>query len=397
MPLRLPVVLIGDAKLGGISQTISAFESLKIRGYDVEAVLLFRDQLYENHLYLADYFRQQHDIPVRSMSGPPKRDENPRSDQESMTQYYDATSRDNTASEILERLDRRHHERIARLESMSREAVNKIWYPFTQQKHLSPDRITVIDSARGDHFQTLVAPPPPRQASSPPHPPLLQPSFDGSASWWTQGLGHGNPSLALAAAYAAGRYGHVMFAEAVHEPALALAEALLRGARSGRLARAFFSDNGSTGAEVALKMGLRAARVRYGWAAGEGIGVLGLRGGYHGDTIGAMDCAEPGTFNEKVEWYEGKGFWFDYPTVRCAGGRWAVCVPEELKGQLGDGREHASLSDVFDVEGRERRGEGAEYERYIVDRLERLQAEGQKFGSLIVEPVVLGAGGMVLV
>jgi dethiobiotin synthetase/adenosylmethionine--8-amino-7-oxononanoate aminotransferase len=228
---------------------------------------------------------------------------------------------------------------------------------------------------------------------------LLQPSFDGSASWWTQGLGHGNPSLTLAAAYAASRYGHVMFAEAVHEPALALAEALLLGAggRNPRLTRVFFSDNGSTGAEVALKMGLRAARFRYGWGAGEEIGVLGLRGGYHGDTIGAMDCSEPGTFNEKVEWYEGKGFWFDYPTVKCAGGKWAVCVPDELKEQLGVGREHTSLSEVFDVDGRERRGEGREYERYIVDRLKTLQAQGRKFGSLILEPVVLGAGGMILV
>jgi dethiobiotin synthetase/adenosylmethionine--8-amino-7-oxononanoate aminotransferase len=319
---------------------------------------------------------------------------------------------------------------------MSAAAHKTIWYPFTQHKHLTPDKITVIDSAQGDYFQTLAPPPttsttsttettPPPPAPAQPTPNrddpnpgslLLHPSFDGSASWWTQGLGHGSPQLALAAAYAAGRYGHVMFAEAAHEPALALAEALLRGLRGGggsgggaggnnrRLARAFFSDNGSTGVEVAVKMALRAARGRYGWEGrgktGEGkVGVLGLRGSYHGDTIGAMDCSEPGVFNEKVEWYEGKGLWFAYPVVEYRRGEWVVEVPEEMRHLCG-GRErfrYSSLSAVFDVVTREQGQQGRIYEQFITATLERLAAQGRKFGALMLEPVVLGAGGMLLV
>jgi dethiobiotin synthetase/adenosylmethionine--8-amino-7-oxononanoate aminotransferase len=51
--------------------------------------------------------------------------------------------------------------------------------------------------------------------------------------------------------------------------------------------RVFYSDNGSTGTEVALKMALRAAGRRYGWDGERGseVGVIGLRGGYHGDTV----------------------------------------------------------------------------------------------------------------
>jgi dethiobiotin synthetase/adenosylmethionine--8-amino-7-oxononanoate aminotransferase len=51
--------------------------------------------------------------------------------------------------------------------------------------------------------------------------------------------------------------------------------------------RVFFSDNGSTGIEVALKMALRATGRRYGWEGevGSDVGVIGLRGGYHGDTV----------------------------------------------------------------------------------------------------------------
>ncbi|KAH8906424.1 PLP-dependent transferase [Coniochaeta sp. PMI_546] len=390
--LRLPVVLVGDSKLGGISQTISAFESLKIRGYDVETVLIFQEDKYENHAYLTDYFRERHGIPVKTAPEPPARVGDMDSDADNMLRYYEDTCGSSPIADTLAHLDTRHKQRISRLETMSTTAHKTIWYPFTQQKHLSPEKITVIDSASGDNFQTLV----PKAGDG----ALLRPSFDGSASWWTQGLGHGNPALTLAAAYAAGRYGHVMFAEAVHEPALSLAETLLSLVANPRLTRVFYSDNGSTGAEVAVKMALRAARLRYGWRADEKVGVLGLKGSYHGDTIGAMDCAEPCVFNEKVEWYEGKGFWLDYPTVQCRAGRWVVELPGAMGGVSSGHNQELSfefLSDVFDVEGREARGDGRVYERYITGILKRLQSEGRKFGALMIEPVVLGAGGMLLV
>jgi dethiobiotin synthetase/adenosylmethionine--8-amino-7-oxononanoate aminotransferase len=447
MPLRLPVVLVGDSRLGGISQTISAFESLRMRGYDVEAVLLFREAQYQNHVYLAEYFGERHGIPVGTVPAPPKRVGDVRADALLMERYYQTVSEDTHASnetpgaglhETLQHLDTRHQSRLARLDSMASTASQKIWYPFTQQRHLPPSNILVIDSARGDYFQTLLPPPPSssgtHDAPCPPAPaaaapqhavPVLQPSFDGSASWWTQGLGHANPALALAASYAAGRYGHVMFAEAVHEPALALAEVLLDGMAASsapsstipspssagdgvgvgklpRLSRVFFSDNGSTGVEVAVKMALRAARVRYGFGndkEGEGLGVIGLQGSYHGDTIGAMDCSPPGVFNEKVEWYRGRGFWFGYPVVECRGGRWVVSgFPEGMIVNGGhEGVEYPSLGDVFDLEVREARGEGQCYEEFIRRTLEDLVAEGRNFGALMIEPVVLGAGGMLMV
>ncbi|KAH6649406.1 pyridoxal phosphate-dependent transferase [Chaetomium tenue] len=407
-PLRLPVVLVGDSKLGGISQTISAFESLKLRGYDVEMVLLFREGQFQNHQYLAEYFKDQHNIPVMTFPEPPNRirgDTN--ADIAAMSRYYEYNSgNDSNLHEILAHLHTRHNNRISRLESMSSKASETIWYPFTQQKDLIPSKITTIDSAHGDWFQTLTPQPP--TTTTPPSlttpPPLLQPSFDGSASWWTQGLGHGTPQLSLAAAYAAGRYGHVMFAEAVHEPALALAETLLKGMGNQRLKRAFFSDNGSTGVEVAVKMALRAVRVRGGLeqegGGGEGrLGVLGLRGSYHGDTIGAMDCSEPCVYNEKVEWYEGRGFWFAYPVVEYSRGRWRVKYPEEVRGLAGGrgGASYGSLSDVFDVEAREGGEDGKVYEKFILATLKKLTAQGHKFGALMIEPVVLGAGGMLLV
>jgi dethiobiotin synthetase/adenosylmethionine--8-amino-7-oxononanoate aminotransferase len=188
-----------------------------------------------------------------------------------------------------------------------------------------------------------------------------------------------------------------MFPEAIHEPALALAETLLQGLQNPRLKRVFFSDNGSTGNEVALKMALRATRLRYGWPMSTKLGVLGLKGSYHGDTIGAMDCVEPGEFNNKVEWYEGKGFWLDYPTVKCIDGRWLVQFPNELRDQFGLDKDFASLADIFNLPARASKNEQAVYEAYITDVLRGLQGRLERFGALILEPVVLGAGGMMLV
>jgi bifunctional dethiobiotin synthetase / adenosylmethionine---8-amino-7-oxononanoate aminotransferase len=116
--------------------------------------------------------------------------------------------------------------------------------------------------------------------------------------------------LSLSAAYASGRYGHVMFPECTHEPALAVSESLLSTVGRPWADRVFFSDNGSTAVEVALKMGLRASELEMGNRNGNAkdertennLEVLGINGGYHGDTIGAMDACAPNVFNEQVGW-----------------------------------------------------------------------------------------------
>lgn len=388
-PLRAPVILVGDAKLGGISQTIAAFESLKVRGYDIEMILLLRNAEYDNHDYLQEYFANDlTKIPVETLAPPPNRVEGDE-DRAHMEAYYESATSEIAASKILSRLEANRMARLTRLDSMAKSASTMIWYPFTQQKLLTPDKIAVIDSAHGDFFQVLA---PGSTAGA------LQPAFDGSASWWTQGLGHGSSQLSLAAAYAAGRYGHVMFAGAIHEPALKLAEILIRSLNNPRLSRVFYSDNGSTGCEVAIKMALRASRVRYGWDAREELEVLGLKGSYHGDTMGAMDASEPNIFNNEVEWYKGKGFWFDYPTVECSEGKWIVHWPEGLKrNDESAGGRFTSLSNVFDLSHRSRGPDAEAYRKYIRGILQDLQATGRKFGALILEPVVLGAGGMILV
>ncbi|KAL4898668.1 pyridoxal phosphate-dependent transferase [Aspergillus ambiguus] len=386
-PLRLPVVLVADSRLGGISSSVSAYESLLLRGYDVHSVLLFRDDYYKNHEYLRGYF-QKKSIPLLPLPTPPLRPPSHDADaaardEDAMADYYHRVAQGVDVVGLLEELSAKNASRIERLETMPRRAHETIWYPFTQHHGMAPKDITPIDSAYDDYFQTHAG-------------GKLQATFDGSASWWTQGLGHGNPELALSAAYAAGRYGHVMFPGNIHEPALSLAETLLRDIGNPRLGKVFYTDNGSTGMEVAVKMGLRAACDRYGWdASKEQISILGLKGSYHGDTIGVMDCSEPSTYNKKVEWYRGRGYWFDFPQVKMSQGVWKVQMPAELDGELGADLQFPTLHSVFDVDERIRSAAGKRYKDYIRRTVGSLvQEKGMKFGSLIMEPIILGAGGM---
>ncbi|MHC5211310.1 MAG: adenosylmethionine--8-amino-7-oxononanoate transaminase [Planctomycetota bacterium] len=116
--------------------------------------------------------------------------------------------------------------------------------------------------------------------------------IDAISSWWTCLHGHARPELLAALAAQAETLDHVLFAGTTHEPAVALAEELLAVAPPG-LSRVFYSDNGSTAVEVALKIAYQS------WVhAGQPQRTVfvALRGSYHGDTVGAMAVGDPEPF-----------------------------------------------------------------------------------------------------
>lgn len=392
-PLRLPVLLVGDHRLGGIGTTISAWESLHIRGYDVQSIGLFQEGTYGNHDYLKQYFAER-GVATFGLQPPPERHIDLKADEAAMREYYDLASNENSISNFTDQFMVNHDKRIEYIREMPERADKVIWHPFMQHTERSKHTIVAMDSAYGDNFQTysdkLVSAS--QQSDEDATSSILTPAFDGSASWWTQGLGHGNPELALTSAHAAGRYGHVMFGGAVHEPALTLSETLVKELGNPRLSRVFFSDNGSTGMEVAVKMALKATSRRRGWKPSDDVLILGLKGSYHGDTIGTMDMSEPSIYNKKVEWYSGRGHWFDFPVVKLRKGQWLVESPPELGDAVGPTRTFKSLNDVFDLKSR--RNDHSMYMEYFEKQFAVLEAEGKKFGALIMEPVLLGAGGM---
>ncbi len=116
--------------------------------------------------------------------------------------------------------------------------------------------------------------------------------LDGISSWWTSLHGHGRAEILDAVRTQGARLDHVLFAGATHRPAVELAERLLALAPPG-LARVFYSDDGSTAVEVALKI-VRQAWVQRGEPQRRVL--VALDGGYHGDTLGAMAVGDPEPF-----------------------------------------------------------------------------------------------------
>jgi len=112
--------------------------------------------------------------------------------------------------------------------------------------------------------------------------------IDGIASWWTACHGYNHPHIRAAVARQLEQMPHVMFGGLMHEGALTLARRLA-ALLPGELNRVFFSDSGSVAVEVALKMAQQ-----YWWNRGIGgrFRFLAFKGGYHGDTTGAMAVSD---------------------------------------------------------------------------------------------------------
>lgn len=112
--------------------------------------------------------------------------------------------------------------------------------------------------------------------------------IDGIASWWTACHGYNQPHIKQAVERQLAAMPHVMFGGLTHEPALTLARRLT-ALLPGDLSRVFFSDSGSVAVEVAMKMA-----VQY-WINRGAKGrsqFVGFKGGYHGDTTGAMAVSD---------------------------------------------------------------------------------------------------------
>src|SRR5262245_28324010 len=168
---------------------------------------------------------------------------------------------------------------------------------------------------------------------------------DGIASWWTACHGYNHPHIRAAVERQLALMPHVMFGGLANEPALTLARRLA-ALLPGDLERVFFSESGSVAVEVAMKMAAqywinrgRRGRTRF----------VSFRGGYHGDTTGAM----------------------------------AVCDPETGMHALFHGL--LPQHDLVDL---------PQSEEAVAALTRHLEQHADKIAGIIVEPLVQGAGGM---
>ena len=206
-----------------------------------------------------------------------------------------------------------------------------LWRPYTSSEDHETRPLLVVDRAEGPWLIAADG----RRV------------LDASGSWWCNNLGHGHPRLRAAIARQSERMMHCTLAAATHEPAARLSAELAALAPDG-LERVFYSDNGSTAVEVALKMAFqywqqngRPERRRF----------LALPGAYHGDTLGAMSA---GAVDEFTACF--RPLLFD------------VARPSNLVEQ--------------------------DWERVFEELVGMLRRDSEEIAAVIVEPLVQGAAGM---
>ena len=240
-------------------------------------------------------------------------------DPKSPPRTHASLAKDVLARDVLAR-DRRH-----------------VWHPFTQ--HGTESEPIVITRAKaaslfdadGNEILDLVS------------------------SWWTCTHGHAHPKINAALAKQASLFEHVMFAGFTHQPAADLATALAK-LLPGDLTRVFFSDDGSTAVEVALKIAYQ-----YWINCGEPgrRTLVAFDGGYHGDTLGAMSLGR------------GSQMFSPFRDLMCK----VVVLPYPATFEGDDAAEEREA------------GALSAFEALLTDR-------GHTIATLIIEPLLQGAGGM---
>ncbi len=218
-----------------------------------------------------------------------------------------------------------------------------VWHPYTQMKDALKAPPVLIERARGIKLYDSNG----------------RFYYDTISSWWCNVHGHNHPKIKKAIKKQLGCLEHVLFAGFTHKPAISLAEKLVKIA-PGNLSKVFFSDNGSTAVEVALKMSFqywqntgRKKKTKF----------VSLDCGYHGDTVGTMSVSGVDLFNKVFSLLFFPSFKAPSPyCYRCP-------LKKERK--------------TCDID--------------CVKALEKiLEEKSEEIAAVILEPLVLCAGGMII-
>jgi adenosylmethionine-8-amino-7-oxononanoate aminotransferase len=261
--LKCPAILVARSSVGAVGRVLSSLKS--VEGLAVQAVVLMgtRDPYAEQEIL------KHSQLPVYSVRFPVNR------------------SREMLLREVAEQVAVFEAIRLSLMPSVpvtteewNRRDQKSLWHPYTSL--LDPDPPLMVVGAH-DEFLELA------DGSE---------IIDGISSWWTILHGHRPTWLMEAIRQATHELDHVIFGGATHPAAIECAELLLETAPWESGGRVFFSDNGSTAVEVALKMA-------YQWWSHreepQRTLFIGFDGAYHGDTFGAMSISRDETFFGRFE------------------------------------------------------------------------------------------------
>ncbi|HAW49353.1 TPA: adenosylmethionine--8-amino-7-oxononanoate transaminase [bacterium] len=218
-----------------------------------------------------------------------------------------------------------------------------IWHPYTQMKDCLNLPPIIIEKADGVKLYDKNG----------------NVYYDTISSWWCNVHGHCHPRIVSAIKKQAEKLDHVLFAGFSHKPAIELAERLIAITHKD-ITRVFFSDNGSTSVEVAIKLS-------FGYWQNMGYcekkKFISLDLAYHGDTVGAMSVSGVSLFNEIFQPLL-------FPSYKIRSPYCYRCPLDKVKGVC-------KISCI----------------KFLEDILKE---KNKEICAFIVEPLVLGAGGMVV-
>ncbi len=223
-----------------------------------------------------------------------------------------------------------------------------LWHPFTQQAEWARRDPLIIQSGKGVWLKDAKG----------------RKFLDGNSSLWVNVWGHSHPVLNRALQKQAEKIAHSTFLGLTHEPAIRLAKKLIDLAPEG-LMRVFYSDNGSTAVEIALKMAYqywqlsgRKSKTKF----------VSLKEGYHGDTVGAVSVGGIDLFHARFQKLLFKG--------------WQVSPFRHSRGRK---RESSGFNAA-----------GSPIETFGDDVKEVFSKHHKEIAAVIVEPLIQGASGMIL-
>lgn len=219
---------------------------------------------------------------------------------------------------------------VTKKSSLSELDQQYIWHPFTQMKTTRPS-IPII-RAEGVYLYSEDG---------------LR-YIDAISSWWVNLHGHAHPYIAERINQQTQTLDHVLFAGFTHAPAVDLAKRLI-SILPGKMSKIFYSDNGSTSVEIAIKMAIQYWKNKD--CGSNRSKIVCFKKSYHGDTFGAMSAAGKNEFNQH--------FW----------------------------------KQLFEVESIDAPTKGNE--ETSINQLQKILEKGE-IAAFIFEPLILGSGGMII-
>ena len=269
LALNLGAILVCKNELGAINNAILSIKALENAGVKIDLIVLnFTDLNDQIHVSNLDYLRANFPYKIIVL---------PKFDDKNLDEI--ALNFDEFAQESLSNLDEISNKTEPNLTpcqvQISSEQIDlnfdkkHLFHPYTSIT--KPLKTYAVTGAKGSYIFT--------QDGA---------LIDGMSSWWCECLGYGREELKAAAHAQIDDFSHVMFGGLTHAPAINLGKKLLSLLPS-QLDVIFYADSGSVGVEVAIKMALQYQQNH----APHKNKIATFKGGYHGDTFGAMSVCDP--------------------------------------------------------------------------------------------------------